>query len=463
MAEVHNNYPGALRTLGIGVAMVAAMLLVHGRYPSLLSFAELRAFDLRMNARGTRNPHGEVVIVAVDDKSIVELGRWPWPRTVFARLTDALKSYNVAVVGFDMVFSERDNMDVEREKIVGGLKHGGLSANSPAAASSLSNDQAFADAIKTQGNTIVGYPLEVSTGAGWGGKITPGFVTRVVAPAPLVYSRVEIPAQAPPPPVIEAVAYLPNLPAINSAARGTAFFDTPSDADAVFRSELMVIRFGNRYCVPLSVAIVSAYANGAPTVLTLADYGVSGVTIGPLRIPVDEQGRMLVNFRGPAHTFPYYSVADVIGHRVVAKALANKIVLVGASALGLGDRLSSPMGAEFPGVELHANAIDNILTGDFIQRSQVTAGLELLAATVMVIAVSAAVAFLGPSMSLAVVAALIASYFGLAQYLLIADGILIGIIFPIVTTFIAYALLTSYRHVVCERERRLLRHALGEH
>ena len=139
---------------------------------------------------------------------------------------------------------------------------------------------------------------------------------------------------------------------------------------------MMVIRFGKRYCEPLILAVTSAYADDALTSLTLADFGVASVRIGPLDLPVDEQGRMLVNFRGPAHTFPYFSVSDVIAHRIPAQALAGKIVLVGASALGVGDRWSTPMGADFPGVEIHANAIDNILTGDFIQRSEVTAGLE---------------------------------------------------------------------------------------
>src|SRR5208337_2286789 len=196
-------------------------------------------------------------------------------------------------------------------------------------------------AIKEQGSTFVGYPLQVEDNPK--ARISPGFVTKIGAPAPLAYSLVRIPA-GPPPPVPDAIAYLPNLPAINSAARGTGYFDTPTDPDAVFRSEMMVIRFGKRYCEPLILAVTSAYADNALTSLTLADFGVASAKIGPLELPVDEQGRMLVNFRGPPHTFPYYPVSDVIAHRVPAQALAGKIVLVGASALGVGDRWSTPMG-----------------------------------------------------------------------------------------------------------------------
>jgi adenylate cyclase len=437
--------------------MVAGLFFLNGHYPSLLRAAELKAFDLRMYARGTHKPGGEVVIVAIDDKSIVELGRWPWPRTVFARLTEALKSYKVAVVGFDMVFSERDENDLKRTP---GPEHSPGSANKvPALA--LSNDEIFANAIREQGNTFIGYPLEVET-ADDNGEITPGFITKLATPAPLAYSHMQLPGQRPSPPLPEAAAYLPNLPAINSAARGTGYFDAPTDADAVFRSEMMVIRFGKLYCEPLILALISAYANEAPTSLALTDSGVERVGVGSVNIPVDEQGEMLVNFRGPAHTFPYYSVSDVIAHRVAVSALANKIVLVGTSALGVGDRLSTPMGADFPGVEIHANAIDNILTGDFIQRSDVTAGMAVVAAAVMGLLVSAAVAYLSASSSLIAAAAMMCGYFAFAQYLLVTDGLLLGVLFPIITAFITYAGTITYRYISGERENRMLRNAVGE-
>jgi len=456
MAGTRKRAPGALRTLAIGAAMVVALFALNLHYPSLLALAELKTFDLRMYARGTRKPHGEVAIVAIDDKSISELGRWPWPRTVLAQLVEALKQYKVGVVGFDLVFSERDDVDLEREKIVGSLKDAGLPPDRLTEAAGISNDDAFAKAIKEQGATFVGYPLQVEDNPK--ARISPGFVTKIGTPAPLAYSLVRIPA-GPPPPLAEAIAYLPNLPVINSAARGTGYFNTPTDPDAVFRAERMVIQFGKRYCEPLILAVTSAYADNALTSLTLADFGVASAKIGPLELPVDEQGRLLVNFRGPAHTFPYYPVSDVIAHRVPAQALAGKIVLVGASALGVGDRWSTPMGADFPGVEIHANAIDNILAGDFIQRSQVTGGLERVAAAVMGIAVSAAVAFMSASWSAAIAAVLILGYFGFAQYLLVSQGLLLGVLFPIATAFVTYAGLAGYRYLTEGREKRHLRHA----
>jgi adenylate cyclase len=457
MARTRKRTPGAFRTLLIGVGVVVALFVVNGHYPSLLKLAELKTFDLRMYARGTRKPHGEVAIVAIDDKSISELGRWPWPRTVLAQLVDALKSYKVAVVGFDMVFSERDDIDLERDKIVSNLKKAGLPDNSLVAAVGAGNDETFAKAIKAQGTTFVGYPLQL--GYGESSKIDPGFVTKTSSPAPLSYSLVRLLTPKPASIVPEALAYLPNLPEINSAARGTAYFNTPTDPDAVFRSEMMVIRFNHRYCEPLILAVTSAYAGGVLTSLTMADFGVARVAVGQLSLPVDEEGRMLVNFRGRAHTFPYYSVSDVIAHRIPAQKLADKIVLVGASALGLGDRWSTPMGANFPGVEIHANAIDNILAGDFIQRTEVTAGLERVAAVIMGLAVAAAVAYLSALWSGIATVALILGYSALAQYLLVADGLLIGLLFPALMGIGVYTVLAGYKYVTEGRLKQYYRHA----
>jgi hypothetical protein len=171
--------------------MVAALFALNLHYPSLLALAELKTFDLRMYARGMRKPHGEVAIVAIDDKSISELGRWPWPRTVLAQLVEALKQYKVGVVGFDLVFSERDDVDLEREKIVGSLKDAGLPPDRLQEAAGISNDDAFAKAIKEQGATFVGYPLQVE--ADPRARINPGFVTKIGTPAPLHIAWFESP------------------------------------------------------------------------------------------------------------------------------------------------------------------------------------------------------------------------------------------------------------------------------
>ena len=268
----------------------------------------------------------------------------------------------------------------------------------------------------------------------------------------------ELPGAAPV--LIGARAYLPPIPVLNSAARGTGFVDIEADSDGVLRSEIAVIRFGKRYCVPLYLALTAAYLKDAPLRLAVGAEGVSQVTLGDEEIPVDELGRMLINFRGPPGTFPAYSISDLIAHRVPPAAVAGKIILVGLTAHALGDRKVTPTGGDFPGVEIHANAIDNVLRGDFVRRSRVEgAAEEDMAALVLVLAISLAAAYLSPAWSAAAALWVIAGFSAYAQYRLIDDGVLIDMVLPLAAALLTYMALATYRYMTEGSEKRYLRSA----
>src|SRR5579885_1240463 len=287
-----------LRTFLLGLLVIVALFALDARYPSAVEMAELKASDLRMYARPGRKPLGAVAIAAVDDKSIAELGRWPWPRSTMARLVEALHDYKVKVVGFDIFFSELDDNDVELSALSQRLAAAGVGAETIAKTLGESNDLRFAAALRTQGMTVLGFPFAshqfVNPEAG---QENSGYVTALQKPPPLAYGAV-LKAPGPAPRLLNADAYLPPIPVLLQAARGTAYVDIDSDEDGVMRSELTVVRFHNRYCVPLFMALVSAYRDDAPLSLGLGPAGVMSVAVGDERVPVDELGRMLVDFRG---------------------------------------------------------------------------------------------------------------------------------------------------------------------
>ncbi|MGH7906655.1 MAG: CHASE2 domain-containing protein [Candidatus Binataceae bacterium] len=456
--KAKRRHTAAWRTFLLGGVIVAALFAFNLRHPKILEFAELKANDLRMYARPGRKPVGAIAIAAVDDKSIAELGRWPWPRSVMAQLVDSLGYYKVKVIGFDVIFSEIDNADAERAVLTQRLKRTGIPQSKILGALGPSNDGAFADAIHAQGATILGYPFanHRMTKSAVDGQDR-GFLTKTQTPPPLAYGMV-LKAQGPPPTILTAAAYRPPIPILLTASKSTAFVDIDSDMDGVMRSELTVIRFNGRYCVPMFLAAASAYRDNAPLALSLSSAGVLHVALGNERIPVDEMGRMLVDFRGGAGTFPHYSAADIIAHRVAPSALAGKIVLVGVTGHGLGDRVVTPVGANYAAVQIHANAIDDVLAGTFVRRSKVSAGEERAAAVVLGLGVSLAAGFLSALWSAGIAILLFAGYFIYAQVRL-TEGVLIGIVFPLVTVVITYALLASYRYATEGVEKRRLRHA----
>src|SRR5262249_35332640 len=141
--------------------------------------------------RPGRKPLGVVAIAAVDDKSIAELGRWPWPRSTMARLVEAFRDYGVKVVGFDIFFSERDDADVQRENVAGRLRAEGLSPAAIASTLGQSADLSFADALHAQASTILGFPFAshqfVNAEAA---QESAGYVTELQTPPPLAYGMV---------------------------------------------------------------------------------------------------------------------------------------------------------------------------------------------------------------------------------------------------------------------------------
>jgi adenylate cyclase len=446
----------------IGLAVLIALFLFNAHHPALFELAELKAADLRMYMIERPRPTGAVVIAAIDDKSIADLGHWPWPRSMEARLNQALAEYKAAVVGYDVLFSERDEDDAQAERILARLKTMGAARRAVEETLGAGNDAAFAEAIRHQGATYIAYAFQshqVDDGSP-PAPVTTGYKTVPLDPPPLAYGLVrELPGASRA--LMSAHAYLPPVPILNRAVRGIGYVDIGADADGVMRSELTVIRFGKRYCVPLYLALVAAYRNNAPLSLAVGPDGIEQVAVGSERIPVDEIGGMIVDFRGPPGTFATYSVSDIIARRVPPAALAGKLVLVGMTAHALGDRVVTPVGADFPGVEVHANAIDNVLRGDFVQRSRLTdAAEEEVAAAIMVLAISLTVAYLSPLSSAAIWLWVMIGFVGYAQYCLTRAGILINVVMPLAASSLTYVFQATYLYITEGRAKKYVRNAL---
>jgi adenylate cyclase len=446
------------RTFLFGIVLLGLIFAFHDRFHGAFERLDLDAYDLRINTMTPRPSSGVIVIAAVDDKSISELGQWPWPRQVLGKLVNALTDYKVKVIGFDAIFSEPDKSDVARSAISEKLAQLGLTGDSIRDVLGPSNDEAFAKAMKAQGNVVLGYEFQSHLFQRHAAEKTLGFLNHIRPPGPLGYGIVrKAPGKVMD--MIMAEAYQPPFTLLEDAAHSTAYFDVDADADGVIRTDMTVIRFDGRYCAPLFLAITDAYADGATMMLGLGPNGVTGVSVAGVQIPVDDDGRMLVNFRRGPNPFPHYSISDIINHKIAPEKLAGRIVLVGATAHGLGDRGVTPVDGDMPRVEIHANAIDNVIQGDFVRRSYEATEIAFFAALLMGIAMSLGVAWLSAMSSAAVGVILLVGYYGYAQHRLLGDGLVIGIVFPMFTAFVIYMFLAGYRYITEGREKRYLRTA----
>ncbi|MFQ6131098.1 MAG: CHASE2 domain-containing protein [Armatimonadota bacterium] len=330
-----------LIALGLAVAMgVLANMAMDVDVTTLFYNFELKTIDYRFQWRGRRQPSPEILIVAIDEASIQdpdeEFGQWPWRRSVHAELVRVLHEARVAQIGFDVFFAEPDRFG-------------------------QSEDRELARAMAEAGNVFCAmFGLE---------KERAPRPTPPEAEAAMRRFAVESPALDLAAGRLPDVPYArPPLPEITAACAGLGFVDFPADADNVYRRVPLLATHEGKLYPALGLAMAAARLN-----VDLNDIEVvlgSQLALGPgSRIPLDERGRLWIDFAGGARTFPRESYADVLKGRVPQERLTGRIVLVGATATGLGDIRACPFGGGrgekdlFYGVEHQANILASLLEG----------------------------------------------------------------------------------------------------
>jgi adenylate cyclase len=398
------------RWLAVGSAplTVGGILLVLGLFivgVPLLDLMELKAYDLRVRSRGSLQPSPSVAIAVIDEKSLDAEGRWPWPRSKLAALLDALGRDGARVIGFDIGFSEPDeNSELMLVRELGrtvdrlGLQDRRLAAFIGERERAADNDLALARAIRSSPTPVVlGYFFHRSqTDLGY--RLEPGEIERrlrLVAGSKysLIAYRPGVDPTAPLP-LTAAYAAEPSLERLSEAAAASGHFNVDPDPDGILRWVPLVIRAGGGLFPPLSIVSAWHYLGRPALSVIVGAHGVDGIQMGERFIPTDERGRLLVNYLGPPKTFAHVSVTDVLEGRHEKGAFRDRIVLVGATAIGTHDLRSTPLSPVYPGVEVHATVIDNLVTGRFLAKPDWATASDLLA----IIALGAAVGIALPRM-----------------------------------------------------------------
>ena len=295
-----------------------------------------------------------VVIVDIDEKSLKEVGRWPWPRQQMAKLTTNLfQEYGVAAVGYDVVFAEPDQSS--GLGVLEGLAAGVLADEAGFAATlerlrpRLDYDGQFAESLAA-GNSVLGFYFNFGQDPEIVGDL----------PKPLL-SCTDLKAAGVTP--MAATGYNANIRRLQQQATTAAFFNSWPDFDGVNRRVPMVMQHAGR-CYG-SLALVATQAGMmAESVRVLPSRGLrpAALDLDGQTIPLNPDGTALVPYR-QLGGFAYVSATDVIHDRVPAAALEGRIVLIGSTAPGLLDLRATPLTEKFPGVEIHANMISGILAG----------------------------------------------------------------------------------------------------
>jgi len=352
---------------------------------------------LKLTMPGKADP--QIVILDIDEKSLGEIGRWPWSRNLMAGLIDKLfDKYGVAILGFDVVWAERDNSS--GIEVLDGLAQGELKNSGPFQSAyqqlrgKLDYDSMFASSIKGR-PVVLGYYFNSDEKAVKANAIpAPVLPKGTFSGRNIAFTRWN--------------GYTGNLRPYLENAAGAGHFNPRVDGDGVSRRVPMLLEFDGAYYEPLSLAMLRtliAVESGTlpgvepvfpPEQAAGSNYGgMEWIKVGPYSIPVDNEASALIPFLGPKGTFTYISLTDVLNDRVQPAQLKGKIALIGTSAPGLQDLRSTPAGSVFPGVEVHANMLAGMLAQNLKQMPAYMLGAEVALLVVGGVALS----FLIPMLS----------------------------------------------------------------
>lgn len=442
------------------VIIIIVLYLVNFHF---FNFMELKTLDVRFLSRGARAAGGETVIAAIDEKSLTELGRWPWSRATIAKLVDALTESGAKAIGFDVVFAEPDEhstvgqiRDIAREMKNLGTADDRVYALLDEKKRLSDTDGILAESISRAGNVSLGYFFYTMTRDI--GHLSDTEINE--AASYISDSKFQIVQYLGKPlmdHVMKAFAVAPNIKVLSEAAENSGYFNAFPDIDGTNRWSPLVIRFGDNYYPSLSLAVLEQYLDWPTMSLVMAEYGVEGVMMGDVGIPTDEAGRIFVNYLGPARTFPHYSVTDIVNGRLDKELFKDKIVLVGATATGIYDLRVTPFSAVFPGIEIHATVVDNILHQNFIQRPGWIAFIDMVAIILLGLVAVPVLTRVKALVGLLCTLFLVVVYVFINRYAFNSYNLWLNLVYPLMSLSIVYLGITLYRYITEEREKKKIR------
>jgi len=451
--------------------ILVVVALALWRVP-ILDQIELRTYDLRIRSRGARAPSGAVVLTMVDEKSLDVEGRWPWPRSKLAALIDRLSADGARVIAFDIGFIEPDEssglevLDRLRKTVTArGLGTPQLDRFLGETRQEADNDRVLARAIRDSRAAVILGDFFHMHRSELNYEIDDGDIARRLelissSQYPMVRRSAGAAESAA---LLRAYAPETNLPLLVEAADSSGYFNVKVDGDGVVRWMPLVIQARDALFPPLSL-LAAWYQLGQPQLaVSVGADGIDRIQMGDRVIPTDESGSLLVNYLGPQHTIPYVSISDVLGGHVPAGTYRDRIALVGASATGVYDSRTTPFDPVYPGAEIHASVIDNILKGEFIVRPRWAALYDVVAIVVLALLVAAVLPRVGALAGLVFAAGLFAAFVLATGQAFVRFGVWLDLVYPLLALTAVYILLTVQHYLREQRERRKISNAFGRY
>jgi eukaryotic-like serine/threonine-protein kinase len=458
-------------------------LFVVGSYvlgSAALESIELKFYDVRSKFREDLQKPAEVAIIAIDDNSLAQLGRWPWPRSRIAAMLDKLSTYGPKVIGLNILFSEPDRnpgitaLDEVANRYKELVSAGTIVERAAPGTPKDAANPAAAAATPAPASPMLGEFETAKQKLDEDAKLAAALKDKKVV-LPMFFDNINKtlggkPEALPPDVARSAMAVLfnPNgavnqlasekvtypLTLFSSAAAGVGHINVIPDSDGSVRRSPMAITYGDGLYPTFALEVLRVYLglDSKDMKITPADR----IALGRIEAPLDIGGYMNITYRGPERTFNYYSFFDVLNDKVAADQFKDKIVLLGPTAAGLGSQYVTPVGATFPGVELVANTIENLLNKKFLTRPTWAAAAELGLIVLIGVFVSFVLPRLKAGMGAVVSIVLLVVLLGAGTYLFVSQNQWLKVTYPSVLLAAGYTVIVSKRFLTTEKRKELV-------
>ncbi|RDI41302.1 CHASE2 domain-containing protein [Aquicella lusitana] len=439
------------------VAIAIWLLITPTRFVRLfIERLDNLGYDLQLRMRILTEkitPVSPVAIIDIDDKSLKAIGRWPWPRSKLAELTDRLKEEGAAVIAFDILFSEKE-INIAKA-LLDTLSKKNM-ANT-ALESILRKSEPLFDEDSIFAKSLAENPTVLPIG------FLPRPETQNQLPKPLLTLTPEESRELH---IIKALGYISNIPILQQAAKGAGFINIFADSDGIIRHAPLLIQYKGGVYPALSLQAVLVFL-GENIQLVTPTYGhtkeLEGIVFGTRMIPTDDKGQVLIPFIGKSYTFSYYSAIDVLNRNIPKNALLGKILFVGTSATGLGDLVATAVQNPFPGVEIQATLVNGMLEDSFSYKPAWTFGANFVITVLFGLIAAFMFPYFGPRILALLIILVPPSLLLLNNWIWHQTGYILSFLLPIFLIFAIAILNIIYGYLFETRRRERLKEMFGQY
>ncbi len=434
---------GFARVVGFSILVFFVFFRIWD--PAPLESFRLKVFDYYQTLYPRPQGPLPVAIIDIDEKSLQALGQWPWPRTRIAELVRRTTKLGGVAIGFDVLFAEPDrlspalfaktvsSLDKETKEKLLGLP---------------SNDQIFAAVIK-RSRVVLGQ-------SGYNKKLED------VDEKNIPYTSFATLGKDPNPYLITFPGLRRNVPELERAALGRGLITILPESDGIIRRIPVVMKAQGKIVPSLTSELLRVATGSNAILIKTNDAGISSVVLGGVEIPTDQNGQLWLHFN--AHNPDrYVSAMDILDGSVDRRKLAGKLVLLGTSAIGLFDIKTTPVDAAIPGVEVHAQVLESMISKSFLTRPNFAIAVEVSAAILFGLVLILLVPMVSVLSVFLLGATMAAALVGMSWYVFIRQSILIDVAYPLISSLVIFLLLVFINYFREEQERSKVRSAFGQY